>query len=133
MEAHEKNAIAVVDYLTRHSAVEKVYYPGLNTHPNYEIAKKQMSGFSGMISFELKETYDTHLFVESLELFTLGESLGGVESLIEVPSVMTHSSMTKERREAAGIKAGLIRLSVGIEHIDDLLIDLEQAFLKVGA
>lgn len=133
MEAHEKNAIAVVDYLTRHSAVEKVYYPGLNTHPNYEIAKKQMSGFSAMISFELKETYDTHLFVESLELFTLGESLGGVESLIEVPSVMTHSSMTKERREAAGIKDGLIRLSVGIEHIDDLLIDLEQAFLKVGA
>lgn len=133
MEAHEKNAIAVVDYLTKHSAVEKVYYPGLNTHPNYEIAKKQMSGFSGMISFELKETYDTHLFVESLELFTLGESLGGVESLIEVPSVMTHSSMTKERREAAGIKDGLIRLSVGIEHIDDLLIDLEQAFIKVGA
>ena len=131
MEAHQKNAQIIAEYLGNHPDVGKVYFPGLVTHPNHDIAKKQMSGFSGMISFELKAEERTNTFVEGLRLFTLGESLGGVESLVEVPAIMTHASMTKAAREQAGIKDGLIRLSVGIEHIEDLLADLDQAFKKV--
>ncbi len=131
MEAHQKNAQIIAEYLGNHPDVGKVYFPGLVTHPNHDIAKKQMSGFSGMISFELKREERTNDFVEALRLFTLGESLGGVESLVEVPAIMTHASMTKAAREQAGIKDGLIRLSVGIEHIEDLLADLDQAFRKV--
>ncbi|MDA3972829.1 cystathionine gamma-synthase [Enterococcus thailandicus] len=127
MEAHQKNALAVATFLENHPAVETVYYPGLTSHPNYQIAKTQMSGFSGMVSFDLKEDAKAVPFVESLKLFILAESLGGVESLVEVPSIMTHASIPKDKREKAGIKDGLIRLSVGIEHIDDLLADLTQA------
>ena len=128
MEEHQKNAFAVADFLFSHPAVEKVYYPGLPDHELYGIAKQQMSGFSGMVSFTLKNEESAIPFVESLQLFTLAESLGGVESLVEVPSVMTHASIPKEKREEAGIKDGLIRLSVGIEYGQDLINDLAQAF-----
>ena len=128
MEEHQKNAFAVADFLFSHPAVEKVYYPGLPDHELYGIAKQQMSGFSGMVSFTLKNEATAIPFIESLQLFTLAESLGGVESLVEVPSVMTHASIPKEKREEAGIKDGLIRLSVGIEYGQDLINDLAQAF-----
>lgn len=132
MEAHQKNAQAVAEYLENHEAVEKVFYPGLASHAGHELAKKQMSGFGGMVSFELKNEAKTAEFVEALKIFTLAESLGGVESLVEVPSIMTHASIPKDKREAAGIKDGLVRLSVGIEYVDDLLADVKQALEKVG-
>ncbi|OFI47746.1 cystathionine gamma-synthase [Floricoccus penangensis] len=132
MEAHQKNAQAVAEYLENHEAVEKVFYPGLASHEGHELAKKQMSGFGGMVSFELKNEAKTAEFVEALKIFTLAESLGGVESLVEVPSIMTHASIPKDKREAAGIKDGLVRLSVGIEYVDDLLADVKQALEKVG-
>lgn len=128
MEEHQKNAFRVAEFLANHPEVEKVYYPGLATHPNHTLAQAQMSGFSGMVSFTLKQDEEAIPFVEALQLFILGESLGGVESLVEIPSVMTHASVPKEKREAAGIKDGLIRLSVGIEYGEDLLDDLTQAF-----
>lgn len=132
MEAHQKNALCVAEFLEKHPKVERVYYPGLPTHPNYELAKAQMRGFSGMLSFTLKNDSEAALFVESLKLFILGESLGGVESLVGIPALMTHACIPKAQREAAGIRDGLVRLSVGIEHEQDLLEDLEQAFAKIG-
>ncbi|MGT9157649.1 cystathionine gamma-synthase [Enterococcus faecalis] len=126
MAAHAQNAQKIAEFLEAHPAVATVYYPGLASHPGHEIAQKQMSGFSGMISFELAKDEQVVPFVESLEIFTLAESLGGVESLIEVPAIMTHASIPKENREAVGIKDGLIRLSVGIEAVEDLLADLEK-------
>ncbi|PQC01872.1 cystathionine gamma-synthase [Enterococcus faecium] len=131
MEEHQKNAFVVADFLFSHPAVEKVYYPGLPDHELHGVAKQQMSGFSGMISFTLKNEESAIPFVESLQLFTLAESLGGVESLVEIPSVMTHASIPKEKREEAGIKDGLIRLSVGIEYGKDLINDLAQAFDRI--
>ena len=126
MAAHAQNAQKIAEFLEAHPAVATVYYPGLASHPGHEIAQKQMSGFSGMISFELAKDEQVVPFVEALEIFTLAESLGGVESLIEVPAIMTHASIPKENREAVGIKDGLIRLSVGIEAVEDLLADLEK-------
>lgn len=131
MEEHQKNAFAVAELLNKHPEVEEVFYPGLSSHQNHEIARSQMSGFSGMVSFTLKNEPAAIPFVESLQLFILAESLGGVESLVELPAVMTHTSVPKEKREKAGIKDGLIRLSVGIEYVDDLLDDLNQAFGSV--
>lgn len=131
MEEHQKNAFVVADFLFSHPAVEKVYYPGLPDHELHGVAKQQMSGFSGMISFTLKNEESAIPFVESLQIFTLAESLGGVESLVEIPSVMTHASIPKEKREEAGIKDGLIRLSVGIEYGQDLINDLAQAFDRI--
>ncbi|WP_104709052.1 cystathionine gamma-synthase [Helicobacter felis] len=131
MEAHQKNALCIAEFLNTHPKVQKVYYPGLPTHPHHELAKIQMRNFSGMLSFTLKEDSQAIRFVESLNLFILGESLGGVESLVGVPALMTHASIPKEQREAAGIKDGLVRLSVGIEDSQDLLEDLEQALAKL--
>ena len=133
MEAHQANAKKIARFLQTHQDVETVYYPGLADHEGHEIAKIQMSGYSGMISFELKDEANTAKFVESLQVFTLAESLGGVESLIEVPAVMTHASIPKEIREQSGIKDGLIRLSVGIEDSGDLLADLEQGLKRAGS
>lgn len=133
MEAHAKNAQAIAEYLEQSNQVAKVFYPGLESHAGYQIAKSQMDGFGGMISFELSDDSKVKTFVESLKYFTLAESLGGVESLIEVPSVMTHASIPKNLREKAGIKDGLIRLSVGVEDISDLLADLQAAFDKIEA
>lgn len=132
MREHQRNALKIAEFLQNHPAVAKVYYPGLSTHPGFEIAEKQMQGFSGMVSFELLAEEKTSTWVESLTLFTLGESLGGVESLVEVPAVMTHASIPKDKREEAGIKDGLVRLSVGLEDQRDLLADLKLAFEKVG-
>ena len=127
MEAHQKNAAIIAEELVKHPAVATFYYPGLSEHPGHEIAAKQMRGFGGMVAFELVDESSVAAFVESLEVITLAESLGGVESLIEVPAVMTHASIPKEQREASGIKDGLIRLSVGIEDIEDLKNDIYQA------
>lgn len=131
MEAHQKNAETIANYLADHGDVAKVYYPSLADHPGHEIAAKQMRGFGGMVAFELVDESKVAEFVEALKVITLAESLGGVESLIEVPAIMTHASIPKEKREASGIKDGLIRLSVGIEDITDLKNDLEQAFTGI--
>jgi cystathionine beta-lyase/cystathionine gamma-lyase/homocysteine desulfhydrase len=127
MDVHEANAKKIVAFLQEHDLVSKVYYPGLPTHPNHEVAKRQADGFGGMVSFELNEGLSAKEFVESLELITLAESLGAVESLIEIPALMTHGSIPKEDREKAGIQDELVRLSVGLEDIEDLLADLEKA------
>ena len=128
MEAHQSNALKVAEFLENHSKVEKVLYPGLPSHPQHDLAKEQMSGFGGMITFFTKGGLnEARTFLEKVEVFALAESLGGVESLIEHPAIMTHASVPKENREALGITDSLIRLSVGIEDINDLLADLEQA------
>ena len=132
MERHQSNAMAIATYLENHSKVARVYYPGLPSHPQYTLNRTQASGFGGMVSFEIKGgEKEAVQFLESLELFTLAESLGGVESLIEHPALMTHASITKKERELAGIKDSLIRVSVGVEDITDLLKDLDLAFEKI--
>jgi len=128
MRQHEANARAIAHYLTGHAQVRRVYYPGLPEHPGHATAARQMSGFGGMISAELDGGRETaYRALSRTRLFTLAESLGGVESLIEHPASMTHASIAPERRAAIGIGEGLIRLSVGIEDEADLLADLEQA------
>ena len=126
MEAHCENAQAIAEFLDKHPKVKKVYYPGLKTHPQHKIAKRQMRGFGGMVSFEHKGTLnDVKNFLSKLKLFILAESLGGVESLIEHPATMTHSSIPENERLKLGISSGLIRISVGIEDKEDLLEDLK--------
>ncbi|MEK7060774.1 MAG: PLP-dependent aspartate aminotransferase family protein [Patescibacteria group bacterium] len=128
MEKHEKNAVKIAHFLKHHKKVKKVYYPGLPDHPGYTIAKKQMSGFGGMISFELKGTIKTAIsFLEHLRLIAIAESLGAVESLIEHPASMTHASVPNKEREKIGLSDTLIRLSVGIEDVDDIIHDISQA------
>ena len=133
MLRHSENGKAVVEYLSSHPKVEKVYWPGLESHPGHEIAKKQMTGFGGMISFIIKgdNMENAHKFVESVKIFTLAESLGGVESLVGHPATMTHASIPKEVREKVGVTDGLIRLSLGVEDVEDLIGDLSSAFDKV--
>ncbi|MCP2604968.1 cystathionine gamma-synthase [Candidatus Aminicenantes bacterium AH-873-B07] len=129
MECHNQNALAIARYLESHPKVRKTYYPGLSTHPQYELAKKQMKGFGGMVSFEIKGNIEqVKKFVSSTKIISLAESLGGVESLIEHPASMTHSSIPKQERMKAGLSDELVRLSVGIEHWEDLIEDLERAF-----
>lgn len=128
MERHQKNAHEIAKYLESHDKVARVIYPGLESHPQHGIAKKQMSGFGGMVSFELKADLEqSRRFVEGLKLFTLAESLGCVESLVELPALMTHASIPKTEREKTGISDSLIRISVGLEHIEDLFADVESA------
>lgn len=132
MKAHEQNAIKIASFLEKHPKVERVVYPGLPSHPQHELAKKQMKGFSGMITFFLKGGIDeSRRFLENVHLFALAESLGGVESLVDHPAIMTHASIPKAVREQLGIFDNLIRLSVGIEDCEDLIKDLEVAFSKV--
>jgi len=132
MERHEKNALALASYLEGHKKVAAVHYPGLSSHPQHTLARKQMSGFSGMLSFEIKGGERKALrFLRSLSLFSLAESLGGVESLIEHPAGMTHASIPKAEREKVGVSDSLIRVSVGVENIEDLTGDLELAFAGV--
>jgi cystathionine gamma-lyase len=132
MDKHQSNAMAIAEYLENHPKVGRVYFPGLKSHPQYEIGLRQATGFGGMVSFEIKGgEKEAVQFLESLELFTLAESLGGVESLIEHPALMTHASITAKEREEAGIKDSLIRVSVGVEDKADLIRDLEQAFSKI--
>jgi len=128
MRQHEANAQTVARFLTEHPRVERVYYPGLPSHRDYELAKRQMSGFGGMVSFQFKGARaDVDQVVRRFKVFTLAESLGGVESLVCHPASMTHGSIPQHIREARGLTETLLRLSIGIEDIEDLLADLEQA------
>ncbi len=128
MERHCHNAMALAHWLEKHPRVQKVIYPGLLSHPQYKLAKEQMHDFGGMISMVIEGGIESaKRFLSRCELFTLAESLGGVESLIEHPAIMTHASIPPEKRKLLGIDDGFIRLSVGIEHIDDLITDLNHA------
>ncbi|HLT22707.1 MAG TPA: PLP-dependent aspartate aminotransferase family protein [Bacteriovoracaceae bacterium] len=132
MKAHQENAMKIARFLETHSKVERVIYPGLTSHPQHDLAKKQMSGFGGMITFFVKGGIDeSRRFLENVKLFALAESLGGVESLVDHPAIMTHASIPKDVREGLGIYDNLIRLSVGVEDGDDLINDLISAFDKV--
>jgi len=129
VQRHCENGEKIAHFLAAHPKVDKVYWPGLTSHPNHDVAKKQMRGFGGMLSFTLKgnKLEDAHKIVANVKIFALAESLGGVESLIGHPATMTHGPIPKEEREKIGIVDSLIRLSVGVEDIDDLIEDLEQA------
>jgi cystathionine gamma-lyase len=128
MERHNDNAMQVAQFLAEHSKVNKVFYPGLKDHPGFEIGKRQMTGFGGIISFEVKGGLEeAKKFLKSVRICSLAESLGAVETLIEHPGIMTHASIPKERREEIGITDGLIRISVGIENVEDIIEDLEKA------
>ena len=132
MERHCKNARRVVEFLNNHPKIERVYYPGLETHPGHEIAKKQMKDFGAMISFELKGGFEAgKTLLNNLKLCSLAVSLGDTETLIQHPASMTHSPYTKEEREAAGITDGLVRLSVGLENVEDIIADLEHGLEKI--
>ena len=133
MERHEKNALAVANYLKEHPGVKRVFYPGLKFHPGHEIAKRQMKGFGGVVSFEIKGGIESvNTFLRKLKVFSLAESLGGVASLAEHPATMSHASMPEDYREKVGITDELIRLSVGLENVDDLTEDLERALEHLG-
>ncbi len=130
MERHAENAMKIAQFLETHPKVRNVIYPGLESHPQHELAKKQMSGFGGMITFFIKGGLESaRSFLEKVKIFALAESLGGVESLIEHPAIMTHTSLPKEIKEKLGISDELIRISVGIENVDDLIDDLDKALL----
>ena len=130
VQRHCENGEKVANFLSNHPEVETVYFPGLPSHPHHDIAKKQMSGFGGMVSFTFKsgKKEDAVAFLEKLKVFTLAESLGGVESLANHPALMTHASIPEDKRKEIGITDDLVRLSTGVEDIDDLLADIEQAF-----
>ena len=128
MKRHEENGVAMASYLSHHPKVKKVYYPGLAEHPQHELAKRQMNGFGSMIAFELGSLENAANFLNRVKLCSLGESLGGVETLISHPETMTHASVPVETRKRLGITPGLVRISVGIEDIEDLIGDLENAF-----
>lgn len=132
MRVHGENALKIARFLQNHPAVANVYYPGLENHPGHALAARQQRGFGGMLSFELRETLQIERFVDSLQLFSLAESLGGVESLVAHPATMTHASMTPEARGRAGIVNTLLRLSIGVEDAGDLIGDLETAFRVAG-
>lgn len=127
MQAHDKNGRQVAAFLEEHPKIQKVYYPGLASHPQHELAKRQQSGFGGMVAFETGSLDNAKQVLESVKVCTLGESLGGVESLISHPATMTHASVPAEKRASLGITDGLVRISVGIEDIEDILEDLDQA------
>jgi cystathionine gamma-lyase len=128
MERHAENAMAVAEWLEGHPKIEKLLYPGLPSHPQHQLAKRQMSNFSGIITMEIKGGIEpSRRFLERGEVFALAESLGGVESLLDHPAIMTHASVPPEERAKLGISDGLVRLSVGIENIEDLIADLDQA------
>jgi cystathionine beta-lyase/cystathionine gamma-synthase len=124
---HEANALRIAQHLASHPRVKKVYYPGLPDHSQYALARKQMSGFGGMMSFEVGSLENARVLVNHLKLCSLGESLGGVETLVCHPATMTHAFLEERERQRLGITQGLVRLSVGIENVEDLLGDLDQA------
>ncbi len=129
MQRHCESALRIAAWLEQHEQVDSVLYPGLPSHPQHELARKQMQGFGGIVTFFIKgDLEDARKFLERCEVFALAESLGGVESLIEHPAIMTHASVPAETRAELGISDQLIRLSVGIEAVDDLIEDLDQAF-----
>lgn len=134
MQRHSDNGFEVAKYLETHELVDKIYYPGLSSHPQYDLATRQMTEFGGMVSFTFKsgKKEDAVKFLETIKVFTLAESLGGVESLANLPALMTHASIPEEKRAALGITDDLVRLSVGIEDAEDLIADLEQAFGSIN-
>ena len=128
MKQQEANAAAIANYLEKHPEVERVFYPGLKSHPGHEVARRQMKGFGGMVSFEMRGGIEAvNSFLRKVKIFSLAESLGGVDSLVEHPATMSHASMPEDFRKKIGIGQNLVRLSVGLENIDDLIEDLEQA------
>jgi cystathionine gamma-lyase/cystathionine beta-lyase/cystathionine gamma-lyase/homocysteine desulfhydrase len=131
MQKHEENGMAMAGYLAKHPKVKKLYYPGLPDHPQHALAKRQMNGFGAMISFDLGSKENAKKFLDRLRLCSLGESLGGVETLISHPESMTHGSVPPETRQRLGITPGLVRISVGIEDVEDLIADVENAFRSV--
>jgi cystathionine beta-lyase/cystathionine gamma-synthase len=132
MQQHNRNGIAVAQFLQhRHPKIKKVHYPGLPTHPQHELAKRQMTGFGGMISFETGSLENARNVLKSVRLCSLAESLGGVETLISHPASMTHASVPSEHRDRLGITEGLVRISVGIEEVEDIIADLDQALSKI--
>ena len=132
MERHCSNALDLAQWLEKQPQVKRVYYPGLESHPQHELAKRQMRGFGGMISVDLNsDLAGARRFLENVQIFALAESLGGVESLIEHPAIMTHATIPPETRAKLGIGDGLVRLSVGVEDIEDLRADLAQALAKM--
>ena len=131
MEAHNRNGQRIAEFLESHPAIEAVYYPGLPSHPQHDLAARQMRGFTGMVSFEMGSMARARTVAEATRVFALAESLGGVESLIVHPALMTHASVPRDMRERMGVSDGLLRLSVGIEDPDDLVEDLEQALGRV--
>ncbi|HEY4611448.1 MAG TPA: PLP-dependent transferase, partial [Bacteroidota bacterium] len=131
MARHELNAMEVAEFLTKQRKVKKVNYPGLVSHPQHRLARKQMRGFGGMISFDLGSLAAAKKFLKRVRLVALAESLGGVESLISHPATMTHASVPLEQRKRIGVTDGLVRMSVGIEDIEDILVDLKQALSGV--
>jgi cystathionine beta-lyase/cystathionine gamma-synthase len=131
MRQHDDNGRQVAQFLAEHPAARKVYYPGLKSHPQYELARRQMSGFGGMISFDTGSLANAGRVLESVRLCTLGESLGGVETLISHPATMTHASVPEIERNRLGITDGLVRISVGIEDVEDIISDLDQALSKI--
>ena len=134
MVAHERNARALAEFLAGHRLVEHVYYPGLRAHPQHRLARKQMLGFGGMLSFDIRGGKPAAFrFIQALEIFAFAESLGGVESLVEHPDTMSHASMTKPARRSAGITGSNIRVSTGIESADDLVADVAQALRAVAS
>ena len=130
MLQHNANGQAVARHLDAHPKVKKVFYPGLSSHPQHDIARKQQKGPGAMISFDVGSLEAARSFLHNVKLCSLAESLGGVETLISLPGLMTHASMPKEVRERIGITDGLVRLSVGIEDVDDIIADLDQALLQ---
>lgn len=134
MQRHSDNGFEVAKYLETHSLVDKIFYPGLSSHPQYDLATRQMTEFGGMVSFTFKsgKKEDAVKFLENIRVFTLAESLGGVESLANLPALMTHASIPEEKRATLGITDDLVRLSVGIEDAEDLIADLEQAFATLN-
>ena len=134
MQRHSDNGFEIAKYLENHSLVDKIYYPGLSSHPQYDLATRQMTEFGGMVSFTFKsgKKEDAIKFLENIKVFTLAESLGGVESLANLPAMMTHASIPEDKRAVLGITDDLVRLSVGIEDAEDLIADLEQAFNSIN-
>lgn len=130
MEEHERNAKQIVQFLLQHDQVKKVYYPGIESHPNHEIAKKQSRGFGGVVSFDVGSAEKAEKVLKRVKYFTLAESLGAVESLISIPALMTHASIPFERRKELGITDGLIRISIGLEDVEDLMTDLTYALAE---
>ena len=131
MVQHNANGLALAQFLAAHPKVRRVYYPGLPTHPQYDLAKRQMRGFGGMLAFDLGSLEAARRVLNSVRLHALAESLGGVETLISHPATMTHASVPAERRAALGITDGMVRISAGIEDVEDLKEDLTQALDKV--
>lgn len=134
MQRHSDNGFQIAKYLENHSLVDKIFYPGLSSHPQYDLATRQMTEFGGMVSFTFKsgKKEDAIKFLENIKVFTLAESLGGVESLANLPAMMTHASIPEDKRAVLGITDDLVRLSVGIEDAGDLIADLEQAFNTIN-